>query len=239
MNAIVTGAGTGIGRAIVRALVREGHNVALVGRTASTLEESAQHASGGPGETLVTPADVADAEAIHRVVGHVVDRWGRVDVLVNNAGLNIPRRTIAETDLDGWRTVVDANMTGIYVCARAVLPHMRAQKSGVIVNVASDAGRRTTLKSGAAYAAAKHGALSLTESILLEASPDGVRASTILPGDVNTPILDRRPVPPPPEARVHMLQPEDVAAAVLFIVNLPPRANVDELIIRPTARPVA
>lgn len=238
MNAIVTGAGTGIGRAIVRALVREGHHVALVGRTVATLEESARLADG-PGETMIAPADVADVAAIDGAVRRVLERWGRLDVLVNNAGLNIPHRTIAETDVDSWRAVVDANMTGIYVCSRAVLPHMRAQKSGIIVNVASDAGRRTSLKSGAAYAAAKHGALSLTESILLEASADGVRASTIMPGDVNTPILDRRPVPPPPEARVHMLQPEDVAAAVLFIVNLPPRANVDELVIRPTARPVA
>lgn len=238
MIGIVTGAGSGIGRAVALALLADGHTLALVGRTRQTLEATAAAAGSVDGRVSVLPADVADEAAIAEVVALVMRTWGRIDVLVNNAGLNIPRRTIAETDLAAWHTVVDANMTGVFVCTRAVLPFMRKQRSGQIITVASDASRRTSLKSGAAYAAAKHGALSLTESVLLEAANEGVRATVVLPGDVNTPILDRRPTPPPPEARARMLQPEDIAAAVTFLLTLPPRANIDELIIRPTERPV-
>jgi NADP-dependent 3-hydroxy acid dehydrogenase YdfG len=236
MIAMVTGAGTGIGRAIALALVAQGHRTALIGRTKENLQATAALAEAGPGETLVAPADVSDEAAITAIVRQLCDRWGRIDVLVNNAGANIPRRTIEETDQQAWHSVVDANMTGIYVCTRAVLPIMRRQKSGHIVNVASDAGRRASLKAGAAYSAAKHGALSLTESINLEASDDGIRATSILPGDVNTPILDRRTNPPPPEDRALMVQSEDVAAAVMFVIGLPARANVEELIIRPSRR---
>ena len=145
-----------------------------------------------------------------------------------------PRRRLADARLEDWTRVIGVNLTGAYLCVQGALPLMRQRDSGTIVNISSMAGKRTSISAGVAYCASKHGLGSLTRSINLEERRRGIRACEICPGEVDTPILDTRPYPPPLESRVAMLQPEDVAQAVLFIVTLPPRAMVEELLITPT-----
>ena len=228
--ALVTGAGSGIGRASALRLAREGWRVALVGRRADALAETAQLAGGA---ATVHPCDIADAAAVGRVVTQVRAESGRIDALVHCAGTNIARRSWAQLSAGDYRAVLAANLDGAFHCVQAVLPGMREQGAGTVVVINSDAGRLANAKAGAAYVVSKFGLTGLVQSLNAEERAHGIRGCSIFPGDVNTPLLDKRPVPPPAEARVKMLQPEDVAAAVWLAVSLPPRAIVEELVIRP------
>jgi NAD(P)-dependent dehydrogenase (short-subunit alcohol dehydrogenase family) len=232
--ALVTGAGSGIGRATAVALARAGAEVALAGRRPEPLRETARLVEAEERRGLPFAADVTDEGRVERLVAAVLEQFGRIDVLVNNAGANVRRRTLAQTSVPDWRHVVDVNLTGPFLLARAVLPHMRARGGGTIVNIVSESGRRTYLVSGAAYCASKFGARSLTEYINLEERRNGIRACAIHPGEVATPMIGLRPEPPSEEARAEMLRPEDIAATVVFVAALPPRAAVEEVSIRPT-----
>ena len=234
--AIVTGGGTGIGRATAVALAQQGTRVAVVGRRSEPLEETAREMAGDVAHAACIPADVADASAVDRVVQEVVDRWGRVDVLVNNAGLNVPRRNMASVSIDDWDTIVQVNLTGTFLVTRAALPVMRRQGSGTIVNVSSMAGYRASALTGPAYNAAKAGVNSFTESLNLAERRNGIRACAVCPGEVATPILEMRPEPPSMEARATMLQPEDLAETILFVAAMPQRATIELLTIYPTVQ---
>jgi NAD(P)-dependent dehydrogenase (short-subunit alcohol dehydrogenase family) len=234
--AVVTGAGTGIGRSSAIALAGAGAKVALVGRREGPLQEVADTIKAGGGEALVVAGDVSRPDEVERVFDAVLQRWGRLDVLFNNAGINTKKRNIHDISIEDWRRVVDINLSGSFYCARKALETMRKQRSGTIVNLVSGAGRRAGALSGVAYAASKHGQASLTQSINDEEKEFGIRACSIFPGEVNTPIMEDRPVKPPPEALETMLQPEDVAEAVLLVAALPQRALVEELVIRPTVQ---
>jgi NAD(P)-dependent dehydrogenase (short-subunit alcohol dehydrogenase family) len=232
--AVVTGAGSGIGRATAVALAREGARVAVVGRRKEPLEETLAALAADPDASLAVPADVTDADAGEQVVQEVLHRYGRVDLLVNNAGLNVARRDLAALSVADWHAVLQVNLTGTFLMTHAVLPVMREQGSGTIVNVSSIAGLRARGFTGPAYNAAKAGVNSLTESLNLAERRNGIRACAVCPGEVETPILDKRPTPPTAEARALMLQPEDVAASIVFVATLPPRATVELLSIYPT-----
>lgn len=232
--AVVTGAGTGIGRAAALALAEAGAEVALSGRRSAPLEEVAAAIRQGGGTTLVVPGDVSDPQAVDALFAAVLERWGRVDILLNNAGINTRERNIHDISLEDWRQVVAVNLSGSFYCARKALETMRQRRSGTIINLVSGAGKRAGAIPGVAYSASKAGQASLTESINAEARAFNVRACSIFPGEVDTPIIDQRPVVPSAEARAAMLQPEDVAAAILLVAALPDRATIDELTIRPT-----
>jgi NAD(P)-dependent dehydrogenase (short-subunit alcohol dehydrogenase family) len=232
--AVVTGAGSGIGRATAVALAREGARVAAVGRRKEPLEETLASLASDPDASFAVPADVTDADAGEQVVQEVVHRYGRVDLLVNNAGLNVARRDLAALSVADWQAILQVNLTGTFLMTHAVLPVMREQGSGTIVNVSSIAGLRARGFTGPAYNAAKAGVNSLTESVNLAERRNGIRACAVCPGEVETPILDKRPTPPTPEARALMLQPEDVASSIVFVATLPPRATVELLSIYPT-----
>ena len=234
--AIVTGGGTGIGRSTAVALARQGARVAVVGRRPEPLEETVRQVKGHVPECLGVPVDVADAGAVQQVVQQVVDRWGRIDVLVNNAGLNVPRRSMASVSTDDWGTIVQVNLTGTFLVTRATLPVMRQQGSGTVVNVSSMSGYRASALTGPAYNAAKAGVNSFTESLNLTERRHGIRACVICPGEVATPILEKRPQPPSMEARATMLQPEDLAQTILFVATLPQRATIELLTIYPTVK---
>ncbi len=234
--AIVTGGGTGIGRATAVALAAEGCRVALVGRRPEPLQETVDELAAAGHISLALPADVADWSAAGDVVGRVVQDWGRIDVLINNAGLNVPRRDVLSVSAEDWTTVLEVNLTGTFLFTQATLPHMRAQGAGTVINVSSMAGHRASALTGPAYSAAKAGVISFTDSLNLTERAHGIRACAVCPGEVATPILDKRPQPPSAQARAAMLQPEDLAQTFLLIATLPQRATIELLTIYPTVQ---
>lgn len=227
----ITGAGTGIGEAGAVALAAAGARVVLSGRRKSELERVASMI-GKSAE--IQPLDVMDGAAALKVGRDIAARHGRLDILVNSAGINVPKRHWRQVGIEDWNVVIRANLDGSFHCILAALPAMRAQKDGVIINVASWAGWQTLNFSGAAYNASKHGVVGMTESLNMEEAPNGIRATALCPAEVATPILDKRPVPPSVAERAKMLQPEDLGRAIRFIAELPPRACINELVISPT-----
>ena len=233
-GAIVTGAGSGIGEAIAKCFADEGADVFTVGRTRSKLDR-AKASAGDAGKRLHPCAlDVADAEAVDAMVARAIEELGRIDILVNNAGTNVPRRALDELSRDDFDRVIQVNLNGPFYLMQSVLPAMRERGDGVLITVSSIAGVRTSVIGGASYSASKHGVRSLSLAAHLEEGPRGIRSCVISPGEVNTPILERRPVVPSDEKRARMLQPEDVAQAALLVATLHPRACIPELVIAPT-----
>lgn len=230
----ITGAGTGIGRATARMFAGEGARMALIGRRADVLESVAGEVRELGGEAVPLSLDVSDREAVAAAAGDLLACWGRVDILVNNAGLNIQERKLGVLTGAGWDQVIQVNLTGAYNMIAAVLPPMRAAKGGLIVNVSSMAGVRVSGLSGSAYTASKHGMNALSHSINLEEWSHGIRSTALCPGEVNTEILDRRPVPVPQEERAKLIAPEDLAEAVRFVAALPPRTTIPEMQLMPT-----
>jgi NADP-dependent 3-hydroxy acid dehydrogenase YdfG len=230
----VTGAGTGIGLAGAQALAAAGAVVIMSGRRAEVLEKESANIAQQGGDVEVEPLDVADAAAVERLAETIAARHGKVDILVNSAGLNVTKRFFREQTAAGWDQVVRINLDGTFYCIRAVLPLMRAQKGGVVINIASWAGVYTSAVTGPAYNASKHAVISLTETLNMEECVNGVRACAICPGEVATPILDRRPVPPSPEERARMLQPADLGETIRWVAEQPPHVCVNEIIISPT-----
>lgn len=232
-TAVVTGAATGVGKAVALMLASRGWLVACVGRREGALQEMI-HASGElAARLLACPCDVASPEAVESMRHRVNGLFERVDVLINAAGTNVPKRNLADLTFGNYQHILETNLTGAYLCVQAFLPQMRERRSGTIVNIVSDAGKTANAKAGPAYVASKFGLAGLTQAINCEERAHGVRACGIFPGDIDTPLLEKRPAPPLPEARALMLQPEDVAECVWLAVNLPARAVVEEILVRP------
>ncbi len=230
----VTGAGTGIGRAGAIELAKAGAHVVLSGRRPETLKETAALIKKAKGSSEIAVLDVADMKAVDEVAAGIIKKHKRIDILVNSAGLNIPQRAFADLRPEGWREVIDINLHGTMYCVMAVLPRMRTQQDGLIINVSSWAGKFIGKLTGPAYNASKFGVVALTETINAEECGNGIRACALCPAEVATPIMDRRPVPPSKEDRGRMLQEEDLGKTILFAASLPPRACVNEIIISPT-----
>jgi len=229
----ITGGGSGIGLAGGIELAKAGAHVIISGRSRETLSASEkQIKAAGSGESIAL--DVADQQEVAKAAAEIAKRHGRVDVLINSAGINHPKRNFRNVSIDGWNQIVAVNLSGMFYCVQAVLPGMRERKDGLIINISSWAGRYASTLTGPGYNATKHAVVALTESINMEECANGIRATSILPGEVATPILEKRPVPPPPEERARMLQAEDLGKTILFVAMLPPRACVNELIISPT-----
>ena len=221
----ITGGGSGIGLAAAQALKGAGASVVISGRNEKTLKH--------PGlETM--PLDVSDREAVGEVALKIFKKHGRIDILVNSAGINLPQRNFRNVTLDGWDQIVAINLSGTFYPCHAVLPAMRERKDGLIINVSSWFGRYANALGGPGYNATKRAVIALTETINIEEAANGIRATAILPGEVATPILEKRPVPPPQSERARMLQAEDLGRAVLFVATLPARACVNEIVISPT-----
>ena len=234
-TALITGGGTGIGEGIALALAAEGCRVAIAGRRIEKLREVAARATAGP-PMLIHPVDVADRASVEELFRWAEAELGQIDILVNSAGINSRRRVMADIEPETWDHVLTVNTTGVYDCMRCVLPAMRARRDGLIVNICSTAGKRASMLGGVAYCASKFAVSALSATVAIEEGKNGIRVTSVCPGEVETPILDGRPVPPTPEHRARMLQPEDVAAAVLMIACLPPRAHIAELIIKPVVQ---
>lgn len=232
-TALVTGGATGIGQAIAIALAGEGCRVAIAGRREDKLREAAAAWQATP-PILTHTVDVSDRASVAELFHWADQNLGHVDILVNGAGINTPKRMMADMPPETWDEVMAINATGAYNCIHAVLPQMRSRKDGLIININSISGQRASLLGGVAYAASKFAMTALGTAVALEEGKNGIRVTSICPGEVDTPLLGRRPVPVSAENLARILQPKDVADAVLMVACLPPRAHVYELIIKPT-----
>ena len=231
---IVTGGGSGIGRSSALMMAREGARVVLVGRTASKVEDVKTEVASAGGVAEAFPLDVADHDAVTQMATAVLEGFGRIDVLVNNAGHSSPHRRLMSTPPQEIRSVIDSNLVGTIFCTQAVMPAMLEAGEGTIINVSSLAGSNPGLIGGMVYSAAKAAVINFTGFLNAEFRHTGVRASVVIPGEIDTPIMDKRPVPPSADARTTMATAEDVAEAITLIVRLPGRAPIPELVIRPT-----
>jgi NAD(P)-dependent dehydrogenase (short-subunit alcohol dehydrogenase family) len=232
-TALVTGGATGIGQGIAVALAQEGCRVAIAGRREDALREAAGAWQGQPA-ILAHPVDVADRTSVGELFAWATKHLDRIDILVNSAGVNTPKRSMADMAPEVWDMVMQVNATGAYNCIHAVLPQMRARQDGLIININSISGHRASMLGGVAYSASKFALSALSTAVALEEGKHGIRVTSICPGEVDTPLLRRRPVPVSAENLARILQPADVAAAVLMVCCLPPRAQVHDLIIKPT-----
>ena len=229
----ITGGGSGIGLAGAIELVKAGAHVVISGRTQATNDSAlAELKALGSAEAILL--DVADKKAVQAAADAILKQHGRIDILVTSAGTNATKRNFDVVTPEAWDDVVAINLSGLFYCVHAVLPAMRKQKDGLIINVSSWAGRFASKLTGPAYNATKRAVIALTESINMEECVNGIRATSILPGAVATPILRKRPVPPSKEEQDRMTQSEDLGAAILFVASMPARTCVNELIIAPT-----
>jgi NADP-dependent 3-hydroxy acid dehydrogenase YdfG len=233
--AVITGGGSGVGKATAALFLKEGANVVVAGRDATKLAAALAELNA-PMHAVAVATDVTVNSQCERLIAEATTRFGRVDVLVNNAGTNIKDRTIRDLTPEAWDQMIRANLDGAFYCTKAVLPQMFDRKDGVIVNVVSVAGKRANPLGGAAYVAAKFGMGGLGLVLSNEEKDSGVRVSNIYPGEIDTPILAVRPKPITEEHRSTILKPEDVAEAILFVASLPPRVSIPELVIKPTVQ---
>lgn len=228
-TAVITGAGSGVGAAIALKLARHGWRVALVGRRRGPLEAVAAQALGA----IVCPCDVGDATEVAAMGLRVIAEFGRVSTLVNAAGTNVPRRALELLSMEDYHAMIATNLHGAYYSVQAFLPQMRERGAGTIVNIVSDAGKIASPKAGPGYVMSKFGLAGLTQAINAEERGHGIRACAIFAGDIDTPLLEKRPNPPDAAARAKMMTPEDVAECVFLAINLPPRVIVEEMVVRP------
>jgi NADP-dependent 3-hydroxy acid dehydrogenase YdfG len=230
----ITGAGTGIGEGAALALARDGATVVLSGRRAEALQAVADKIGKAGGKASVQPADVTKAAAVQKVADAIRSEHGRLDVVVNNAGMNIPDRTWQRLQAEGADAVITGNLTSAFYVVQAALPIMRAQRDGVIIHTASWAGRFIGPVSGPAYTAAKHGMVAMSHTINLEECQNGIRSCVVCPGEVATPILVNRPIPETPETMARMVQSEDMGNIIAFIAGQPAHVCINEIVVSPT-----
>ena len=230
----ITGAGSGIGLAGAQALAAAGVTVVMSGRRADVLRTEAAAIIAAGGKAEVEKLDVTDAEAATRVANAILARHGKVDILVNSAGMNIPNRFWKNVSTAGWTDVLRINLDGSFFCIVAILPSMRERKDGLIINISSWAGKFDTYMTGPAYNAAKHAVVAMTAHLNHEECVNGIRACALCPAEVSTPIMEKRPIPPSAEERAKMLQPDDLGRTIRFIAEMPAHVCINELIISPT-----
>ena len=227
--AIVTGASKGIGRAIALSLAKAGMSVALAARARKGLEAVAKEIERAGGTCMTIPTDVSVESQVAHLIAETTTKFGRVDVLVNNAGYGV-FANIIDADVKDFDGMMQVNLRGVFLCSKAVLPYMFKQHAGDIINISSLAGKNSFV-GGAMYSASKWGLIGFARSLMLEVREHNVRVVTICPGSVNTSFSDHS------ADAARIIQPEDVAETVLFALSMPGRSNVSEIDIRPTLKP--
>lgn len=230
----LTGAGSGIGRAGAQELAAAGATVIVSGRTPQGLTETVDLITQAGGKAEAAELDVADKHAVAKLGADILARHGRVDILVNSAGLNLSTRLWKDMTPDSFDYIAGINLNGALYCIHAVLGAMRARKGGLVINVSSWAGRFEEYLTGPAYNASKTALAALTHSLNDEECVNGIRACCIFPGEVATPILRHRPVAPSQEEVERMLQAEDLGKTIRFVAEMPPRVCINEILITPT-----
>lgn len=228
---VIVGAGSGMGRATAQAAAAAGANVVLVARSDAALDDVVRAITGAGGSAVAIPADVTDHAVA--VMERALATLGRIDALVNTVGTNIKNRALSDLTPESWREMLAVNLTTAFNLTHAVVPIMRRQNDGLIVHVSSSAAKKPD-PSGIAYQATKAGLVGQAHGTMEEERQHGIRTSVIFPGLTDTPMVLKRPTPTPPDVLARALQPEDVAAAVMFILGLPARAHVPELLLYPS-----
>jgi NADP-dependent 3-hydroxy acid dehydrogenase YdfG len=209
----VTGGGSGIGESGAEFLAADGWIVVVSGRRKDALDKVVAAITKKGGKAEAIPLDVSNKADVNKAAEQIVAKHGRIDLLVNSAGINVPKRSWADMELEGWDKLVEINLNGVLYCMRAVLPAMRKQKD---------------------YTTTKHAVLALTHSFNMDECVNGLRACCLSPGEVATPILKLRPVVPSDEEQAKMLQPEDCGRTIAFVASMPPRVCMNEILISPT-----
>jgi NADP-dependent 3-hydroxy acid dehydrogenase YdfG len=232
--AIMTGGGSGIGRAAALMLAAEGAQVVVAGRRKAPIEAVAAEIGRAGGRAVARVCDVEKAAEARGLAEWTVAQCGRVDILVNNAGHSSRARNVRWVGQEEWDSVLAVNLTGVYALTQAVLPSMIERGGGTIITVSSLAALKPGLIGGAPYGAAKAGVRNLMGHVHTVLRDKGIRATTIMPAEVDTPILDNRPLRPDAQARATMMQAEDVARAILLCATLPPRTVIEEIVMSPT-----
>jgi NADP-dependent 3-hydroxy acid dehydrogenase YdfG len=232
-TAVITGGGSGVGQAIALKLAQQGWRVAIIGRREKALQETIALAETHASQISHHVCDICDASAVAAIGEQIVAQFGEVELLVNAAGTNAPRRSLEVLSLEDYHAMIATNLHGAYYCVQAFLPQMRVCKSGTIINIISDAGKQASPKAGPGYVMSKFGLAGLTQSINAEERANGIRACAIFPGDIDTPLLDKRPQVPDATARAKMMRAEDVADCAVFCINLPSHVIVEEMLVRP------
>ncbi|MGY8649773.1 MAG: SDR family oxidoreductase, partial [Verrucomicrobiia bacterium] len=235
-NALVLGGGSGMGEAIALALAKEGVNVAIAGRRLEKLDAVAAQSTQNENEILTHTGDVGDRESVKALFEWFAGKFDRLHLLVNSAGVNVPKRSMGELSPEDWDKLMRINATGAFNCMHFGLPLMRPHKAGLIINISSIAGLRASHLGGVGYNASKFAMNALGTSASGDELENNIRITTICPGEVDTPILDDRPVPPNAEHRATILKATDVAEMVIAVAKLPARAHVPELTIKPTSQ---
>ncbi len=236
---IVTGASSGIGHATAREAAAQGANVVLAARRADRISELQTEINGSGGEAIAITTDVTDRDMVEHMVSQTMEAFGRIDDLVNNAGV-MPLSPMKQRRVADWEWMLDVNVKGLLYCVAAVLPTMLAQERGHIVNVGSVAGRRP-FPSGAVYSASKYAVRAISAGLRLELSAQhGIRVTDVEPGVVSTELLDHIPDSGTTE-RFHdtwlgktPLRAEDIANTIVWVLSQPDRVNVNEVLVRPT-----
>lgn len=232
--ALVTGGGSGIGRSTAHMLAAEGAHVVVMGRRKEPLDAVVAEIREAGGQAWARPADLMQRDQLQDLVRWIEAEVGPVGILVNNAGLTSRVRNLRWIEQDDWDAAVSVNLTAVYVLIQAVLPGMLAAGSGTIVTVSSLAAVRPNLLGGAPYGAAKAAVVNLMGFVHGTYRNNNIRSTTILPGEVNTPIMDTRVRPPTAAERAAMVAPDDVARAILLACTLPQGTTIEQLVISPT-----
>lgn len=232
--AIITGAGSGIGRSTAIAFAREGADLVIVGRRKAPLEEVAMEVETLGRRAVVHSTDLEDGDAAAAVTDVAIENFGRVDILVNNAGHSSKGRSILHVGKEEFESVHKINVEAVFRLTQTAVRDMVKRSDGTVITVSSVAALTPGPLGGAAYSSAKAASYNMMRGLYGDLRDKGIRACTILPGEVNTPIMDYRPLPPSKEAREMMMHPDDIAAVILLCAAMPKRTQIHEVVLLPT-----
>ena len=233
-SVILTGAGSGIGRVTAKMLGELGANVFVVGRRENLLKESVKEIEDAGGKGAYLSADLEDGDSAANVAKEAIKAFGNIQYLVNNAGHSSKVRSMRYVEKDDWQSVFNVNVEGVYRLTQAILPNMIENGGGTVVTISSMAAINPGLMGGVPYSSAKAAVAAMMTAMRQQLREHGIRSCTIYPAEVDTPILDNRPLPPDEQARSTMMQPEDIAETILLCMRMPHRTIIQDLIVSPT-----
>tara|TARA_B100001741_G_C16511258_1_gene579804 strand:- start:430 stop:1188 length:759 start_codon:yes stop_codon:yes gene_type:complete len=227
----ITGAGSGIGENAAIKLSALGMKVILSGRDKNKLKLTADKCKN---ETSIKPLDVANNKKVEQTLKEIIEKYTNIDVLINSAGINVEQRDWDVINKNDWDNIFQTNVNGLFYCCKSVLPYMKVKQDGLIINISSWAGKEVSLLSGVTYTSSKHAVNAMTETINMKYCNLGIRACALCPGEVATPILDKRPKKLSIEQKNKMLQPDDLGDTIAFLCQMPKHVCINQLIISPT-----